>query len=199
MVALTYSSFSYFVWRPNYLFTRNSGSTLCLHFFLTKTMQEYESQYHEIFKIIPNPDNLKTIIEVGINEGEGTKKLKNHFPNAHLFAIDVHVRHPLYKLSYDEIMRKLEHIATVIIQSSPLPFDWTIPYDLCTIDIGSNPEINLSNLKYWLKSKKENGILAMVIPKGTEEKLQKRIQFIEQIKEMNIKYEEIYYNWIIFK
>jgi hypothetical protein len=162
-------------------------------------MQEYESQYHEIWNYIPYPDNVKTIVEIGINEGEGTKRLKSRFPNAHIFAIDTHVRHPLYKLSYDEISAKLQNVATVIIQNSPFPFEWGNPYDLCTIDIGSDPEINMLNLKYWLQYKKANGILAMVIPKGTEDKKEKKQKFLELLNATNFKYEEVYFNWFIFR
>jgi len=63
-------------------------------------MKEYESQYHEIWNSITHPEKIKTIIEIGINEGEGTKKLKEHFPDAHIFAVDVHVRHSDYSMNY---------------------------------------------------------------------------------------------------
>lgn len=162
-------------------------------------MQSHESQYQEIWGSIPNPENVKTIVEVGINEGEGTKKLKDQFPDAHIFAIDLHVRHPLYSMPYDQIMAKLESIATVVVQTSPLPFEWGHPYDLCAIDIGSDPERNFENLKYWIKYKKSGGILAMLIPRGDEIKRERKKKFIELLHTTDIQYEEVYCNWFIFR
>lgn len=162
-------------------------------------VKEYESQYHEIWDHIKNPQDIKTVVEVGINEGEGTKRLKNQFPNAHIFAIDVHVRHHEYNLPYDQIAAKLEGIATIIIEKSPFPFEWGQPYDLCTMDIGSDPDINFDNIQYWIKYKKPGGVLVAAIPRGTELKLQKRQGLIERLKTQGFKFEEVYYNWIIFR
>lgn len=162
-------------------------------------MQAYESQYQEIWDSILHPENIKTIVEVGINEGEGTKKLKDRFPNAHIFALDVHVRHSDYSKPYDQIMAKLENIATVVVQTSPLPFEWGNPYDLCAIDIGSDPERNFENLKYWLKYKRPGGVLAMLIPKGDERRRERKKKFLELLHTTDLKYEEVYFNWFIFR
>lgn len=162
-------------------------------------MKAYESQYHEIWNSIPHPDNIKTIIEVGINEGEGTKILKERFPNAHIFAIDVHVRHSDYSMPYDKLMAKLEHTATVVIQESPLPFEWGNPYDLCAIDIGSDPERNMKSLTYWLKYKKPGGVLAILIPRGDEIRRERKKHFIEMLHPTGISYEEVPCNWFIFR
>jgi len=87
----------------------------------------------------------------------------------------------------------------VVIQESPFPFEWGNPYDLCTIDIGSDPERNIKNITYWLKFKKPGGILAIVIPRGDEIIRERKKLFLEMLHSTGLSYEEVASNWFIFR
>lgn len=161
-------------------------------------VKEYQSEYQEIWTSLPHPQDVKIVVEVGMNDGDGALKLKDYFPSAHVFTFERPIRTPDYNTPLEDILKKLDKKATVVLEESPLPYDWGHPYDVCTIDIGSNPETNFENVKYWLKFKKPGGVLAALIPKGTEEKREKKKIFLKKLEQTNWSYKEIYYNWFIF-
>lgn len=160
-------------------------------------MQEYESHYDELFEYLPGY-KPQTIVEVGMNEGVGTLRLKKQYPEAQIFTIDEHVRAPDYTDDRDAAIRRLKDVATIIIDQSPFQFAWPFTYDLCAIDIGSDPHLNYLQLKYWEKWGNPHSILVLCVPRGDEKKRERKKVLIETLTQAHYSYETVF-NWFVFK
>ncbi|MNY53779.1 hypothetical protein D3C86_1895700 [compost metagenome] len=123
--------------------------------------------------------------------------MRSRFPEARIFGIDEHQRTPDYKTSFDELASSLRGVATLVIERSPLPFAWPFAYDFCAIDIGSDPDNNFSNIQYWLQYKNQNGVLAVVVPRSTPERVERKEILVRRLQEAGISYKEIF-NWFVF-
>lgn len=51
--------------------------------------------------------------------------------------------------------------ATLILDTSPLAYDWNYPFDLCTIDISPEFAVNEQQFAYWSRYVKQGGIVAV--------------------------------------
>ena len=158
---------------------------------------EYDSPYQKLWDQNIGTPSASVVVEVGINDGRGIRRLKERFPNAQIFGIDEPVREPEYKTTYEQLSTDLSGIATLIIEKSPLSYDWPHAYDFCSIDIGADPEVNLANIAYWLRFKKASGILAIVVPRSTPEKLAKRNCLVQELQQRGLHFQEVY-NWFVF-
>ena len=158
---------------------------------------EFDSPYQKLWESGLVQRDAKIVIEVGVNDGRGILALREYFSEAKIFAIEENVRDEIYKTSLEELAKIAQDKATLIIERSPLSFSWPLNYDFCGIDLGADPEINFNNIRYWLSYKKPNGVLAIVVPRSTPEKIAKKEQLIGQLRAHGMPYQEIY-NWFVF-
>lgn len=160
-------------------------------------MKDYNSNYEALFHFLPDLKPI-TIVEVGMNDGQGAISLKKKFPNSQIFTIDEHVRAPDYTDNREVTLQKLKGVATVIIERSPLPYQWPFKYDLCVIDIGSDPDINFQQIKYWEKWGNNNSVLAIVIPRASAQKVERGLIFKSTLLKEGYVFEMVF-NWYVLK
>jgi hypothetical protein len=50
---------------------------------------------------------------------------------------------------------------TLILDTSPLAYDWLYHFDLCTIDISPEFEVNQQQFAYWSRYVRDGGVVAV--------------------------------------
>jgi predicted O-methyltransferase YrrM len=156
-------------------------------------LSDWQTNYPKVLSFILehaeiNFDEYSEVVEVGTAWGDGTLYLSNYFKKAEVTTIDMPVPDEDYSIDTKKLQDKLRDKAKSMAFISPPDFSWPTQYDICFIDISTKSHIHISNFDYWIKYKKDSGLLVMVVPKSNERKMQNRKEFENYLKDNNHKY-----------
>ncbi len=162
----------------------------------------YATEYDALLKHLSKEGcefNWSSILEVGTSRGDGALFLREAFPRAEIETIDRPEPFSAHAVEVDKVIELLKRINVKYHRLiSPPSLAWNKSYDFCCIDISSRAMDNIQSFSYWRDYMNEGGILAMVIPKSTPEKLLEREKFSEFLGEESQSF-TTYNQFFIFK
>ncbi len=104
-----------------------------------------------------------------------------------------------HEVILSELVELLKEIKVTYFRfESPPKFPWDSKYDYCSIDATSKGKDHIENFSYWKDFVNTGGILSMVVPKSTPEKLKEREKFSSFLATNSYRY-RVYNQFYIFE